>query len=384
MRRLASADVSRLLEFLRASYGTLDGHAFRAHVLAGLRRLIPCDLIAYNEVNPRTNDIVWLSDPPDALDFPDSTEIFSRHIPEHPLIAYHARTGNGRVLKLSDFLTRARLHRLGLYQEFFRRVGVEYQMACVLPARPPVVIGIALNRNRPDFSERDRSLLQLLRPHLVQAFRNACVVTQLLDRTALFSRALEDSGHGVVLLTRTGCVLWMSRQAELWMGEYFAGSARSGNGLPEPLDRWLRHQQALLVGATAPPPLRPLEMERNGARLVARLMSDSEMRLLVLEEHSDAIPLATFQGLGLTRREAEVVAWLARGKTNPEIARIAGVSARTVEKHMEHIFRKLGVENRTAAVIRALEADEQSRAVSAPQGLPDVPALATRRTSSAP
>src|SRR2546426_2048744 len=62
VRRLAGTDVSRLLEFLRASYGTLDGHAFRAHVLAGLRRLIPCDIIAYNEVNPRTNEIAWMSD----------------------------------------------------------------------------------------------------------------------------------------------------------------------------------------------------------------------------------------------------------------------------------------------------------------------------------
>jgi hypothetical protein len=122
VRRLADADVFRLLEFLRASYGTLDRQAFRAHILAGLRRLIPCDLIAYNEVNAQTNQIAWLSDPPDALDFPDSTEIFSRYIPEHPLIAYHARTGDGRVLKLSDFLTRAQLHRLGLYQEFFRHV----------------------------------------------------------------------------------------------------------------------------------------------------------------------------------------------------------------------------------------------------------------------
>ena len=355
MRRLAGTDVSRLLEFLRASYGTLDGHAFRAHVLAGLRRLIPCDIIAYNEVNPRTNEIAWMSDPADALDLPDGTEIFSRHIPEHPLIAHHARTGDGRVLKISDFLTRAEFHRLGLYQEFFRRVGVEHQMACVLPARPPAVIGIALNRNRPDFNERDRCLLQLLRPHLVQAFRNACVVSQLRDEAALFGRALEESGHGVVMLTRAGRVLWMSRRAELLMGKYFAGSARGGRGLPEPLHRWLTYQEGLLAGPTAPPPRRPLEIERNGARLEARLLSEPEVILLVLEERSDAIPLAALQGLGLTRREAEVLAWLTRGKTNSEIARIAGLSARTVEKHVEHICVKLGVENRTAAAARALQ-----------------------------
>lgn len=60
-------------------------------------------------------------------------------------------------------------------------------------------------------------------------------------------------------------------------------------------------------------------------------------------------PLAA---LGLTSREAEVGAWLARGRTNPEIAKILAMQARTVEKHVERILIKLGVENRTAAAMR--------------------------------
>jgi DNA-binding CsgD family transcriptional regulator len=52
----------------------------------------------------------------------------------------------------------------------------------------------------------------------------------------------------------------------------------------------------------------------------------------------------------LTRREAEVMSWVARGKTNRDIADILGMSPRTVNKHLEHIFEKLGVETRTAAV----------------------------------
>jgi DNA-binding CsgD family transcriptional regulator len=57
----------------------------------------------------------------------------------------------------------------------------------------------------------------------------------------------------------------------------------------------------------------------------------------------------------LTPREAEMAAWLARGKTNWEISVICRVSARTVEKHVEHILRKLNVENRTAAVVALIE-----------------------------
>lgn len=58
--------------------------------------------------------------------------------------------------------------------------------------------------------------------------------------------------------------------------------------------------------------------------------------------------------LGLTRRETEVLTWVADGKTNAEIGLILGTSPRTVQKHLEHVFEKLGVETRTGAVMRVL------------------------------
>ncbi len=64
---------------------------------------------------------------------------------------------------------------------------------------------------------------------------------------------------------------------------------------------------------------------------------------------------AAIEQLALSAREAEVLSWVAQGKTNAEISRILGISARTVQKHLEHIFDKLGVENRTAAAAKALE-----------------------------
>jgi DNA-binding NarL/FixJ family response regulator len=64
------------------------------------------------------------------------------------------------------------------------------------------------------------------------------------------------------------------------------------------------------------------------------------------------LPLQT---LGLTPREAEVLCWVAQGKTNPDIAIILGMSEGTVKKHLEHIFQKMGVESRNAATLKALE-----------------------------
>jgi len=70
---------------------------------------------------------------------------------------------------------------------------------------------------------------------------------------------------------------------------------------------------------------------------------------------ADATPGALVLALGLTPREAELLSWVVQGKTNPEIGIILGIQLTTVKKHLESIFAKLGVENRTAAVTLALE-----------------------------
>lgn len=62
---------------------------------------------------------------------------------------------------------------------------------------------------------------------------------------------------------------------------------------------------------------------------------------------------ATLQGYNLTPREMEVLSWVAKGKTNRDIGEILGTSPRTVNKHLEHIFEKLGVETRAAAAALA-------------------------------
>jgi len=59
--------------------------------------------------------------------------------------------------------------------------------------------------------------------------------------------------------------------------------------------------------------------------------------------------------LGLTQREAEVLLWVAQGKSNGDIAIILSMAEKTVKKHMTSIFNKLGIEGRNAATVRALE-----------------------------
>jgi len=188
MERLGQRDLEVLLSCLREIYGQLDLDSFATKMVSTLPKVIPSEWTSYNEVDAQSRTITWAMDPFPS-DFLEGTQIFERHIPEHPLINHYQRTGDGRAVKISDFLTRSQYHRLGLYNEFYRRLEVEHQMAVILPSPPPLVIGVAVNRNGRDFSERDRLLFDLLRPHLVQAYQNAESATRLRQDSAQLERA---------------------------------------------------------------------------------------------------------------------------------------------------------------------------------------------------
>jgi DNA-binding CsgD family transcriptional regulator len=89
-------------------------------------------------------------------------------------------------------------------------------------------------------------------------------------------------------------------------------------------------------------------------RLVVRHLCEATHCLLLLEEQS-AVQPKVLEALRLTRREAEVLHWVAEGKTNEEIGMLLGLSPRTVSKHLEHIYDKLGVRTRTEAVRLVVE-----------------------------
>lgn len=102
----------------------------------------------------------------------------------------------------------------------------------------------------------------------------------------------------------------------------------------------------------------PAHLTRDNAPLVARRFAErdrNDLQMFVLEERGSPPGPASLTQLGLTAREAEVLYWIAQGKSNPDIATILGANVRTVHKHVEHIFQKLGVETRNAAMLAALE-----------------------------
>jgi hypothetical protein len=101
---------------------------------------------------------------------------------------------------------------------------------------------IALNRSQRNFTERDRLILNLLCPHLFQAFGNAQRYHQLQQNVTQLQQSLDRSG--VICLDETGQVKLMTSQVATWLQSYFP-SHRNGNELPEKLHSWVKHQLVL-------------------------------------------------------------------------------------------------------------------------------------------
>lgn len=355
MERLRGADFRAALAFQQEIYELADVPELRRRLMRALPGVVPADQVMIMESDLARKRSTALTDEPSAI-APPLLEAYGRHVGDSPLLKAYAR-GKGSAVKYSDFLTQRQFHRTGLYNEFFRHLGVEYRIAKGLPGAPGLVTAIYLDRRRGarDFGERDRLLLNLLRPHLNQAYRNATAVDRMRREIALFEAGVEAVDGSLVLLTPDGEPPRMSPRARRWITKYFGPSRKGGTHLPEPLERWLAFR-ARPAASALESPRRPLVVEAQSTRLVLRVIDKGTTRVLLLHEEERDVRPKPLEALGLSPREAEVLAWVAEGKTSGEIAIILALSRRTVEKHLERVFAKLGVETRTAAAAIALSA----------------------------
>jgi len=257
---------------------------------------------------------------------------------------------------LHDFIPRATFQNTMLYRTVYRPLGIEFQLVMLLPYADRAPRALVLNRRDRQFSEQERELLALLWPHMTQAFRNV--------RAASRQRGLPPldglpPGLGVVVLNRSGKVELCTEQARIWLTQYCTDGylQREIRSLPDPVAGWIAHALAdrTLRTRGIADPVEPLVLRRTDQVLAMRLIADHGrgQHLILMDETTMNTPPDLLLGLGLTPREAEVLAWVAQGKTNRETGTILGMSTRTVQKHLEHVFDKLGVESRTGAILKA-------------------------------
>jgi len=348
-------DLLTILDFLRGAGGIGGPRTFAAYVTSELPRVIPSALTAFTEIDLMRRSVHWVMDPADSS-LPNAARVLAAHVHDNPYILYRKRTGDAGAVRLSDLTTIKAFRETGLYRDFYRPLHLQYSMACALRLSQRELVAVALYRSKTDFSARDCLCLNLLRPHLIQLYRNAEAMARLRRDLALVSRGVEAWNHAFLIVSREGRIRRGTERALRWLTQYF-GEIPRRDALPVRLQEWMQWHDTTAGRTDALPPVRePLTVEQENRRLTVRLVSQPPDTILLLEEARTLLEPGALAPLGLSFREAEVLAWVAAGKTNPAVAALLHISSRTVQTHLERIYRKLGVQTRTAAAARAVEA----------------------------
>lgn len=353
------AAVSRLMRCQYELAAIRDPRKLRHGLVSALWRAVDCEMAVYLTVDlsRRCGQVThW----PAALRLPPVTaELIDSHREEHPLATHLAVHRAVRAWRLADVAGGERLLGSSLYRTVYQALPARYQLVMRLASPDGDLHVVALGRNHLEFDRWERRGLELLWPSLVACLRAA----QRARHYPGAGRALERvrDSRGVVMVDDRLKVELCTEQARLWLAEYFPEERlRHAATLPAPVEQWVRKRLHIeSIGRHNPHPVRdPLVQPRGDRFLSIDLVVDHAKgeHLLILAEEALASPVSALGSLGLTPREAEVLSWVAQGKNNVEIGMILGVSARTVQKHLEHIFQKMGVESRTAATLRAWQA----------------------------
>ena len=249
MAVLSFQEIEKVNRVIAEIYAAREPHEFFQKIVAAVKDLLSSDLASYNEYDAdlRITKVVNGSPEHDQI-YKKHEEAVREYLPTHPGFSVSSLN---RCTMLADLVSPAEFERTSLYNEYYRHLDIRSQVFTELPVPQGMRSILMLSRTRPLFTEKERFMLGLMKPHVIQALRTTLELHNYRERIALFGE-----------------------------GEEFPA-------------------------------------------------------------------LRTF---GLTAREATILGWAAKGKTNADIASILGISRRTVEKHFEHIYEKLGVETKIAAV----------------------------------
>jgi DNA-binding CsgD family transcriptional regulator len=334
---LSDADYARLLSCIEGIHRCRLLENFPNHSLAELRRLVECKMACYAELDFARQRVVNIFDPQPAI---APTDEWLKFTADHPVLNYFKATNDGQALMISDFMGVNEYHQLDVYQNIYRFTGAEDQIGFGVQVNGSFVLGFAFDRAERSFTEEDRMLLNLIRPHIIQAYLH---LEELAGREQLqrdLQTALRENGLGVIVLNDARSVIHATPGTFEKLATYIPVPTGKDK-LPESLMTWAFGNNSGEEG-------KPYTIHHDATRLTIRRVRQRDRRLLLLSEENRAAAegLTRYQ---LTPRELEVLRWITDGKSNAEIAIILGVSAGTAKIHVEHILSKLGVENRTAA-----------------------------------
>jgi DNA-binding CsgD family transcriptional regulator len=331
---LADTDVDAAHGFARALGETRTVAELRRQVLRDLAQLVPADVLTWDSVELPSGAVRHEALPAEA-EPPGAFAAVVGDATRHPLLSAHVARRRS-ALRLSEAVDPHRLSHSALYGDLLRRSGVEYAIAIGVRTERREAVVAGLGRAEYEFSERDRDVLDLVRPGLEEALWAAEARGRLVRALA----ADPPAGTAVVLLDRYGEIEQSSLDAERWLAEHF-GAAEHPGWLPGPVAGWL-----------ALPPRPALVSVRDGRRLTIHLLPGDPHALLLEEEVASFRPEA-LRRLGLSARETEVL-WAATAMHDEaDIAWELFLSLHAVRERLARLEAKLGVHTAAEAIARA-------------------------------
>jgi len=322
-------------EALLLIHSPLDLASIPHATIAALEKVLPGDCFAYNEFHE--GRVVNISTP-NQLDG-DTMLAFQTYLGEHPGMKHILKTKTSDAVRLSDLSSHRQWRATNLYNHVFRPTNFNYQVGCMFPIAEGSMAAFSVNRVSLDFTEEQRDLMTMLVPHFTQAWARANAISQ--RDSALSSVAVAE-------VDPFARILFATEKASALIARYHFRDSANPRVLPEPYRSWLL-QNIVMSGELDA--FRPLLLEDDGQRLTVRLaaMPCQNRYQLHFEESALVTAEQIATHFGLTPRQGEVLYWIAEGKSNEEIGLIIGAKIRTIAKHVEQIFARIGVENRSSA-----------------------------------
>jgi len=321
----------------------------QTYAIEAIDHLVGADITCWNEVSSLT----ILDAPVCTYAYRDIVHelmpLLSRFLSEHPVCTqFGFPPVLQEVLTVSELIDQISFEQLGLYREVYRFLDSRFQMVADIVPTTKRFIGITINRRLHDFSNRDRKIMELLRPHLKQVCLRMIQAETTADALLTLSRSLDNEQHGVFYVNHHLQITSHNQQAHAFVSNF--KHHKSLSRFPPILSRWL---QSLKHKSPAHMYRRRFSLANGELEFCAFVLSHGgfivRCSMANPARKAEITPVET-----LSERETHVAEWLLAAKTNQEIATILGISRRTVEKHCRNIFTKLGVENRTAAVVELL------------------------------